>query len=133
WFEYFPAAASTSQLPINIKSHYTFAQQYPPFEFSPDTKSQIMLILTSNGYQVAATLSKDSETQNQTNLPFTGGGLTGKFNFGNFHLHWGRSGRHGSEHEIDGHKYPAEAHFVYKNLETQQIAVFGFFSCCLFS
>ncbi|CAF4729826.1 unnamed protein product [Rotaria sp. Silwood1] len=127
WFEHFPAAAGTCQSPINIKSRYTVAKQYPLFVFSPDTEREIILILTNNGHQVAATLAKDSGTQNEMDLSFTSGGLTGKFNFVNFHLHWGRSDRRGSEHEIDGHKYPAEAHFVYKNLETQQTAVFGFF------
>ncbi|CAF5072310.1 unnamed protein product, partial [Rotaria sp. Silwood1] len=72
WFEHFPAAAGTCQSPINIKSRYTVAKQYPPFVFSPDTEREIMLILTNNGHQVAATLPKDSGTQNQTDLSFTG-------------------------------------------------------------
>ncbi|CAF1614804.1 unnamed protein product [Rotaria sp. Silwood1] len=127
WHEHFPAAAGTSQSPINIKSRQTVAQQYPPFLFSSDHNSEIAFTLINNGHQVTVTLSKDSGNENQTNLSFTGGDLIGKFNFVNFHLHWGRKDRHGSEHEIDGHTFPAEAHFVYKNFETQQVSVFGFF------
>ncbi|CAF1162575.1 unnamed protein product [Rotaria sordida] len=127
WHEHFPAAGGMSQSPIDIKSRHTNFQQYLPFVFSLDHTNQIMLTLTNNGHQITAILSKDFENQNQTNLSCTGGGLNGKFNFVNFHLHWGRKDRHGSEHEIDGHTFPAEAHFVYKNLETQQIAVLGFF------
>ncbi|CAF2838671.1 unnamed protein product [Rotaria sp. Silwood2] len=127
WHEHFPDAGGTSQSPIDIKSRQTVPQQYPPFVFSLDHKSQIMSTLTNNGHQVTVTVPKDSGNQNQTDLSFIGGGLIGKFNFVNFHLHWGKKDRHGSEHEIDGHTFPAEAHFIYKNLETQQIAVFGFF------
>lgn len=127
WHKHFPAAGGTSQSPIDIKSHKTTAEKYPSFVFSADTDHQVLFELTNNGHQVAATLPKTPADQNQVELSITGGGLTGKFYFSNFHLHWGRSDRHGSEHEIDGHKFPAEAHFVYKNLETQQTAVFGFF------
>ncbi|CAF1431008.1 unnamed protein product [Rotaria sordida] len=127
WHEHFPDASGTSQSPIDIKFHETVAQQFPPFEFSPDHQREINFTLTNNGHQVAVTLSKDSENLNQTDLSFTGGGLTGKFNFVNFHLHWGRKDRHGSEHEINGHTFPAEGHFVYKDLETQQTAVLAFF------
>ncbi|CAF1282930.1 unnamed protein product [Rotaria sp. Silwood1] len=127
WHEHFLAASGTSQSPINIKSHQTVVQQYPQFEFSLDHKSQIMLAVVNTGHHVIATLPKHARSQSQTDLSVTGGGLTGKFDFLKFQLHWGRSDRHGSEHEIDGHTFPAEAHVFYKNLETQEIPVFGFF------
>ncbi|CAF3737038.1 unnamed protein product [Rotaria sp. Silwood1] len=127
WHEHFPAARGTSQLPIDIKYHHTIPRQYPPFTFSRDSMNQTMLVLRNTGHQIAATLPQQSESENQTDLSVTGGGLTGKFDFIKFQLHWGRSDRHGSEHEIDGHTFPAEAHVFYKNLETQQTAIFGFF------
>ncbi|KAK2119955.1 Carbonic anhydrase IX [Saguinus oedipus] len=29
------------------------------------------------------------------------------------HLHWGAAGRPGSEHTVDGHRFPAEIHVVH--------------------
>ena len=75
---------------------------------------------------MTATLADHTYGQTETDLWFTGGGIKGMFYFVNFHLHWGRNDRHGSEHEIDGHRYPAEAHVVFKNNETGQLVVFAY-------
>ncbi|CAF1249402.1 unnamed protein product [Adineta steineri] len=64
--------------------------------------------------------------QSDKDLWFTGGGIEGTFFFVNFHLHWGRNDRHGSEHQINGYRFPAEAHVVFKNPVTGQLAVFAF-------
>ncbi|CAF1151960.1 unnamed protein product [Didymodactylos carnosus] len=128
WHEHFPSAGGFSQSPINIKSNETVPQVYPAFSFSPNYTHQLLFTLTNNGHQVAVTqAAKSTSSQNQPDLWFTGGGLHGKFHFVNFHLHWGKNDRHGSEHEIDGYRFPAEAHFVHKNLETKETAVFAFF------
>lgn len=36
----------------------------------------------------------------------------GKYVFSNWHLHWGSNNLEGSEHTMDGVKYPAELHLV---------------------
>lgn len=41
-----------------------------------------------------------------------GGPFIGKYVFSNWHLHWGKNAMEGSEHLIDGVKYPAEMHVV---------------------
>lgn len=41
-----------------------------------------------------------------------GGPFTGKYVFSSWHLHWGKDPMEGSEHTIDGSKYPAEMHVV---------------------
>ena len=38
----------------------------------------------------------------------SGGGLTGTFTTAQFHLHWGSVNTQGSEHYLDGAKFPAE-------------------------
>ena len=38
----------------------------------------------------------------------TGGMLTAKYNFEQFHFHWGGNDAEGSEHRVDGKMYPAE-------------------------
>ena len=41
--------------------------------------------------------------------PFiTGGGLDGRYELVQFHLHWASSGGDGSEHTVNGAYYPAE-------------------------
>ena len=87
----------------------------------------VLLRLTNNGHQVAATLAESTDDSDAADLHVSGGGLDGTFHFVNFHLHWGKNDRHGSEHEIDGQRYSAEAHFVFKNRATGQTAVFAFF------
>ncbi|TRY76000.1 hypothetical protein DNTS_010902 [Danionella cerebrum] len=41
-----------------------------------------------------------------------GGGLPGKYKAVQFHLHWGVDGGVGSEHSVDGERYPMELHVV---------------------
>jgi carbonic anhydrase len=114
------------QSPIDINTHKTVLRHYPLFIFSEKYQSNELFKLINNGHQVAATLADRTYGQSEKDLWFTGGGIKGIFYFVNFHLHWGRNDRHGSEHEIDGHRFPAEAHVVFKNKETGQLAVFAF-------
>jgi hypothetical protein len=81
------------------------------------------------------------------NLQLEGGGLPGIFQFTNFHLHWlvssyklrklsyihclfffrGASPSEGSEHTVNGSYGAGEAHFVFTNVKTEQLAVLAFF------
>jgi carbonic anhydrase len=126
WSKHFPSANGFCQSPIDINTEETIAQSYPLFIFSSKYHSNELFKLINNGHQVTATLADHTYGQNEKDLWFTGGGIKGIFYFVNFHLHWGRNDRHGSEHEIDGHRFPAEAHVVFKNNETGQLAVFAF-------
>jgi carbonic anhydrase len=126
WQKHFPSAAGLCQSPIDINTNETIAQSYPLFMFSSKYDSNELFILTNNGHQVTATLADHIYGQNEKDLWFTGGGIKGTYYFVNFHLHWGRNDRHGSEHEINGYRFPAEAHVVFKNNQTEQLAVFAF-------
>jgi carbonic anhydrase len=126
WSKHFPAAAGTNQSPIDINPDATVRGSYPLFIFSSRYDSNELFKLTNNGHQVAVTLADHTYGQSDKDLWVTGGGLIGKFYFVNFHLHWGRNDQHGSEHEINGYRFPAEAHFVFKNNENGQLAVFSF-------
>jgi len=126
WGTHFPAANGLCQSPIDIDSHKTVQSVFPKFEFSKKYHSNELFKLINHGHQVTGTLADRIYGQNDTDLWFTGGGLEGTFYFVNFHLHWGRDDRHGSEHEIDGHQFPAEGHVVFKNREIKQTAVFAF-------
>ncbi|CAF4861240.1 unnamed protein product [Rotaria sp. Silwood1] len=120
WSEQYPAAKGLCQSPINIKFGETVKQHYPPFTFSPKYKDRLLFTLRNTSKKLTVTLAKKQHNKNQTDLWVTGGGLNGTFHFVNFHLHWGNNDRHGSEHEFNGYRFPAEAHFVYKNFENQK-------------
>ncbi len=127
WPKHFKSASGLCQSPIDINTKQTIGQSYPLFIFSSKYDSNELFKLINNGHQVTATLADHTYGQSEKDLWFTGGGIDGIFYFVNFHLHWGRNDRHGSEHEIDGHRFPAEAHVVFKNNQTEQLAVFAFF------
>ena len=60
-----------------------------------------------------------------------------RYEFAQFHWHWGSVSTQGSEHTIDGKEYPAEIHFVHFNKKygdistavskSDGLAVLGFF------
>lgn len=123
WSKKYPCANGFCQSPINIKPIQTTSECYSPFLFSPQYHSNQLFTLTNNDHHLISTLdhfqSKDSY--------LTGGGLIGEYSFVNFHVHWGENNQHGSEHQIDGYQYPAEAHFVHRNCTSGQLAVLAFF------
>ena len=46
---------------------------------------------------------------------FLGASLPNSYNFEQLHFHWGNNSNEGSEHEIDGKRYPLEMHLVHYN------------------
>ncbi|XP_008312905.1 carbonic anhydrase 4-like [Cynoglossus semilaevis] len=73
----------------------------------------------------------------EEHVEISGGGLNGTYSTIQLHFHWGDTDHHpGSEHMIDGHRYPMEMHIVSlkKGLSLEEakkdsegIAVLGFF------
>ncbi|CAF1130372.1 unnamed protein product [Rotaria sordida] len=126
WSKHFPSANGLCQSPININTIDTIPKFYSPFIFSSKYNSDELFILSNNDQQIITTLAKCTNEQNTNELWFTGSDLNGRFYFVNFHMHWGRNDKHGSEHEINGHRFPAEAHFVHKNYDNGQIVVLAF-------
>ncbi|XP_067344901.1 uncharacterized protein [Channa argus] len=92
--------------------------------------SQNIKSITNDGHTVKCTLGGN-------NSEVSGGGLNGTYSTIQFHFHWGDTEYHpGSEHMIDGQRYPMEMHIVNlkKGLTLEQamanpqgIAVLGFF------
>ncbi|CAH1779620.1 unnamed protein product, partial [Owenia fusiformis] len=60
-----------------------------------------------------------------------GGGLVGVYSILQAHFHWGKTTEEGSEHTLNGRKYPMEMHIVTKmasgTSECAELAVLGFF------
>ncbi|XP_056152540.1 carbonic anhydrase 4-like [Lampris incognitus] len=97
------------------------------------SSNQVLKSLTNNGHTVKCIL-KENEVE------LSGGGLNGTYSPLQFHFHWGKfhhqSNHPGSEHTLDGHRFPMEMHVVSlkKGLTVEQakadpegIAVLGFF------
>ncbi|XP_029312481.1 carbonic anhydrase 4-like isoform X2 [Cottoperca gobio] len=119
------------QSPIDIATaHVQTDPHLLDFTFNNFSSQQVIESMTNNGHTVKFTL-EDGKVE------VSGGGLDGTYSTIQFHFHWGDTEHHpGSEHTIDGHRYPMEMHIVSlkKGLTVQQatensegIAVLGFF------
>lgn len=127
WSKSFPCANGLYQSPINIKTHETVSAFFSSLTFSSKYDSDLLLTLTNTGQQIISKVATDSNENEIDDLWISGMNLDGKYHFFNFHIHWGHDDTQGSEHELDGHRFPAEAHFVHKNNQTKRLAVIGFF------
>ncbi|XP_076154300.1 carbonic anhydrase 9-like [Alosa pseudoharengus] len=91
-----------------------------------------MKLLINNGHTVKCKLEAGV-------VEVSGGGLPDEYSTIQFHFHWGREDlKHfpGSEHSIDGHRYPMEMHIVslkkgynatQAKADPEGLAVLGFF------
>ncbi|XP_070782997.1 uncharacterized protein [Enoplosus armatus] len=119
------------QSPIDIVTgHVETDPKLLNFTFVNFTSQHVIKNITNNGHTVKCILEPNE-------VEVSGGGLNGTYSTIQFHFHWGDTEHHpGSEHTIDGHRYPMEMHIVSlkKALTVQQatedsegIAVLGFF------
>uniref|UniRef100_A0A3P9IQB4 Carbonic anhydrase n=1 Tax=Oryzias latipes TaxID=8090 RepID=A0A3P9IQB4_ORYLA len=101
----FPHCGGLHQSPINIvtrKVHVT--NNLPPLIFIGYT--DITNITVENkGHSAHFALPPS--------VRLTGGALPGYYRAAQFHFHWGGKGRPGSEHTIDGERFPMELHIVH--------------------
>uniref|UniRef100_A0A8C9XC66 Carbonic anhydrase n=1 Tax=Sander lucioperca TaxID=283035 RepID=A0A8C9XC66_SANLU len=105
WAAQFPSCGGLRQSPINIvtsKVHVNSA--LPPFEFIGHTNT-INITVKNKGHSAHFTLPQS--------VRLTGGALPGQYRAAQFHFHWGGDGRPGSEHTIDGERFPMELHIVH--------------------
>lgn len=112
WASTFPSAAGKKQLPIDIQTSHV---QYDPslsqtplhLLYKRDNENTI----SNNGHSVQVSCSSGDGYQ------LSGGPLLHKYQFKQFHFHWGASDDHGSEHMINGKSYPGELHLVHWNID----------------
>uniref|UniRef100_A0A3P9H027 Carbonic anhydrase n=1 Tax=Oryzias latipes TaxID=8090 RepID=A0A3P9H027_ORYLA len=104
WETEFPHCGGLHQSPINIvtrKVHVT--NNLPPLIFIGYT--DITNITVENkGHSAHFALPPS--------VRLTGGALPGYYRAAQFHFHWGGKGRPGSEHTIDGERFPMEVHLI---------------------
>ena len=112
WISTYPAAAGKKQSPIDIQ---TPDVQYDPS--LPQTPLQLLYkkdsdyTITNNGHSVQVSHSSG------TGYQLSGGPLLYKYQFKQFHFHWGANDNQGSEHLVNGKSYSAELHLVHWNID----------------
>ncbi|XP_017276774.1 carbonic anhydrase IV c [Kryptolebias marmoratus] len=105
WAVQFPRCGGLHQSPINIVTRKVQVNSsLPPFSFIGHTDI-INITVKNNGHYAHFGLPPS--------VRLTGGGLPGHYRASQFHFHWGGSGRPGSEHTIDGERFPMELHIVH--------------------
>uniref|UniRef100_UPI00398F0AFC carbonic anhydrase 4a isoform X2 n=1 Tax=Pristiophorus japonicus TaxID=55135 RepID=UPI00398F0AFC len=117
WKDHFPSCGWMEQSPINIVTkNAQIDTKLIPIEFEgyddPDTDAN--WTITNNGHSVQVGLKGD--------IAIKGGNLPNKYKAVQFHYHWGTKSEFGSEHAIDGEKYPVEMHIVHMNEQYSSIA-----------
>lgn len=106
WAKTYPKCGGKRQSPINIipeKAPFDGSFSDLHIHYSQRTD----LDVTNNGRAITAKLSSKDK------LNFTGGGLKSVYTLDQFHFHVGADSSQGSEHQIDGKKYPMEMHLVH--------------------
>ncbi|XP_046892077.1 carbonic anhydrase 4b [Hypomesus transpacificus] len=105
WVKVAEMCGSRFQSPINIVTKKVeVVQQRTGFKFTGYQDSFNSLI-TNNGHTVQVDLT--------TTATVLGAHLPAAYKAVQLHLHWGEDGGPGSEHTIDGERYPMELHIVH--------------------
>ncbi|CAG9823813.1 unnamed protein product [Phaedon cochleariae] len=108
WLRQLTRTEGCFESPIDISITKSKEIDLPPLEWSnfgaPPKKNKI----TNTGQTIVIFSAKWGQER-----PYIAKGpFIGKYVFSNWHLHWGSNDMVGSEHSIDGVKYPAEMHVV---------------------
>ncbi|XP_061654065.1 carbonic anhydrase isoform X3 [Phyllopteryx taeniolatus] len=102
WEEDFPIANGPRQSPINIVPREAkFSPALKPLRLKYEPSNSLNILNNGHSFQVEYLDDVDSST-------LTGGPISGTYRLKQFHFHWGASDERGSEHTVDGVKFPCE-------------------------
>ncbi|KAK3598214.1 hypothetical protein CHS0354_005796, partial [Potamilus streckersoni] len=132
WPEHVPTCGGRSQSPVDIHSS-KYNSSLGNFNFTEyDVTGTDIYMIEDNGHTIQVDIKVN-------NITMSGGGLGSEYTAAQFHFHWGGNSLRGSEHTLDGKRYPMELHIVhYKTSlgsmawavasnQTDALAVLGFF------
>jgi len=112
------------QSPIDIISADSRYQEFRPFTLhghdSLSLKAGTLYAENTNGSTI-----KLKASSTHTKALLGGGPLNVDYEFVEMHFHWGdvdNEDAHGSEHSVDGVKYPLELHLVHRNIHDDTVA-----------
>jgi len=109
WPRAFPQCSGNQQSPVNLRTSNAAPKSFPPFTFQDYDVYPPIETLTDNGHTLVA------EENSALVASVWGGGLCCHYRLKQFHFHWGSTSDQGSEHTVDGGKYPMEMHLVHYN------------------
>ncbi|XP_077152351.1 carbonic anhydrase 4 [Ranitomeya variabilis] len=114
WSDIGAACGGKKQSPIDIVTKKAkFDSNLIAFTFEGYDK-ELELELSNNGHTAKLGISQDKET-----IQISGGGLSGTYIAAQLHFHWGSKEKSGSEHSLNGKKYPIELHIVHTKKEAR--------------
>ncbi|NXD50317.1 CAH4 anhydrase, partial [Corvus moneduloides] len=119
WHQINRACKGSRQSPVNIVTrNVVYDKSLKPLTFEGyDVKGSAKWDVENNGHTGKYCPSCSFKVTLNTSPKVGGGGLGRKYKAVEFHLHWGVPGEPqsipGSEHSIDGEKYPMELHIVH--------------------
>ncbi|XP_040276616.1 carbonic anhydrase 9 isoform X2 [Bufo bufo] len=114
WDKYFPECGGTAQSPINVDiQNVAFDPWLRPIQLSGyNLTAGGTLKLENNMHTVVLKLPDSLKIV---------GGLPHIYEAAQLHFHWGSDSSPGSEHTVNGIRFPGEIHVVYFNSEYQSI------------
>ncbi|RNA40423.1 carbonic anhydrase 7, partial [Brachionus plicatilis] len=111
WKEEFLNCRGEKQSPIDIAPDYLkYDPNLKPLNFINYEKYSNWNV-SHNGHTVTV------KNVNDEIFSINGSDFNKKFNLLQFHFHWGYNNFQGSEHQIDGEKFPLEMHLVHKSTD----------------
>ncbi|XP_052867698.1 carbonic anhydrase 7-like [Anopheles cruzii] len=112
WSIVAPACAGLYQSPINIVTKETlFIRKKVPLELEGLRNLPSAMTVENEGTSVKF----EPHWSGRTRPTLRGGPLRNKYIFEQLHFHWGPENTLGSEHSLDGQKFPLEVHLVFYN------------------
>ncbi|XP_069820990.1 carbonic anhydrase 9 [Dendropsophus ebraccatus] len=114
WDTDYPDCGGAAQSPINVDTqNTTFDPQLRPIQLSGyDLAPGETLELENNKHTVVLKLPDSLKIV---------GGLPHIYRAAQLHFHWGSDSSPGSEHMVNGHRFPGEIHVVHYNSEYKSI------------
>lgn len=122
WEHHFETCEGEAQSPIDIRTAYVkHDPRLTPLVLNGygSNGSSLVWNVTHNGHTIVA------YPPPLARLSMSGGGLPTEHYLIQFHFHWGYNAFQGSEHTINGQKFPLEVHFVHRAPYTNALAVLG--------
>ncbi|RUS78687.1 hypothetical protein EGW08_013542, partial [Elysia chlorotica] len=107
WPLHYSHCGGKRQSPIDVPlAHCQFDRDLSPFlldhfEAASGLTGDYVLNVTNNGHAASVRVNHDR-------MRVRGGGLPGSYKTAEFHFHWGGADDRGSEHSLDGRKFPLE-------------------------
>ena len=120
WYHWSATCDGQSQSPVNIDTlHATFDPQLAPLSLNGYISNTVVNYwnFTHDGHTIVAYPPPLAV------LSISGANLPETFYLDHFRLHWGYNVHQGSEHTIDGQKYPLEIQFVHRGRFSNRTAI----------